>query len=228
MNNIYYNQEFKHIALIGDIINSKKIDDRFSIQTKMETVLSEINNDYKDDIDSNFMITLGDEFQGLLRSPSNITSIIEIIEREMYPVKLRFGIGIGNIDTNIIRETPFGMDGPAYHNARKMLQHIKASEKKRMVSKTDIMIEIDEAPEYSKLINTIFSLTYNIKKKWKEPQVITINEYIHSGHNQEEAAAKLGITQSAVYKRLDSANYYTYVESMRNVENSLSELFKER
>lgn len=47
--------------------------------------------------------------------------IISEMEIEMYPVKLRFGIGIGSIVTDINRELLLGADGPAYHNARKMI-----------------------------------------------------------------------------------------------------------
>lgn len=47
------------------------------------------------------MITLGDEFQGLLNNPAYAIEIVKYIQRELYPVKLRFGIGIGEISTEI-------------------------------------------------------------------------------------------------------------------------------
>ena len=57
-----------YIAIIGDIKNSKELEDRKNIQVKLKTVLNEVNEKYKLVISAKFMITLGDEFQGLLCS----------------------------------------------------------------------------------------------------------------------------------------------------------------
>lgn len=48
----------------------------------------------------------------------------------MYPVRLRFGIGFGEISTNIFCEAAIGTDGPAYYEARKMIEKLHKQEKK--------------------------------------------------------------------------------------------------
>ena len=65
------------------------------------------------------MITLGDEFQGLLEITVSILEIIKYIQREIYPIKLRFGVGIGNVSTLINHEAAIGADGPAF------MQHVR-------------------------------------------------------------------------------------------------------
>ena len=55
-----------HIAIIGDIKDLKKINNRNEVQKKLIKVLDQINEKYNEDISSNFIVTLGDEFQGLL------------------------------------------------------------------------------------------------------------------------------------------------------------------
>ena len=55
-----------YVAIIGDIIDSKKIKNRNEVQQKLKHVLSKINQSYDDIIAANFIISLGDEFQGLL------------------------------------------------------------------------------------------------------------------------------------------------------------------
>ncbi len=107
-----------YIAIIGDIIKSKNIQNRYDTQEKLRSVLASINMEYSEDIASNFMITLGDEFQGLLKNGTNVIDVILKIEKNMYPVQFRFGIGIGEITTKIDRMMPLGADGPAYSNAR--------------------------------------------------------------------------------------------------------------
>ena len=88
-----------YIAIIGDIKKSKELENRKNIQVRLNYVLSEINEKYNSVISAKFMITLGDEFQGLLCSGDRVLDIIEEIQRQMYPVEIRFGIGVGQITT---------------------------------------------------------------------------------------------------------------------------------
>ena len=108
-----------YFAIIGDIVESKKLIDRDGVQKRLNIILKDINIKFDNDIAAKFVITLGDEFQGLLSNPSNLFDIIDTIKFEMYPVRIRFGIGIGSIDTEVNSEMALGADGPAYHYARK-------------------------------------------------------------------------------------------------------------
>ena len=78
-----------YIAIIGDIKDSKKIDQRSQVQNKLRLVLEEVNEKYDSEIASKFTITLGDEFQGLLSRGANTMDIITEIEMKMHPVKIR-------------------------------------------------------------------------------------------------------------------------------------------
>jgi len=90
-----------YVAIIGDIIGSRNIENRNEVQNKLKDVLNHVNNKYAEDISAKFTITLGDEFQGLLSAGRYVMDIIQFIERKMYPVKMRFGVGIGKITTDI-------------------------------------------------------------------------------------------------------------------------------
>lgn len=90
--------EYKpYVAIIGDIIKSKSIKERKNVQEKLYQVLMKLNEKYQNDIAANFIITLGDEFQGLLHEGENVLPIIEYIQMEMHPVEIRFGIGVGKL-----------------------------------------------------------------------------------------------------------------------------------
>ena len=56
----------EYAVIIGDIVNSRAMDNRGEVQKRFRTVLSDINTKYKAYISAEFKITLGDEFQGLL------------------------------------------------------------------------------------------------------------------------------------------------------------------
>ena len=52
-----------YYAIIGDIKNSKDIENRYEVQEQLNHILNNVNLNYKDSIKANFLITLGDEFQ---------------------------------------------------------------------------------------------------------------------------------------------------------------------
>lgn len=122
-----------YIAIIGDIKKSKNIQERKIFQEKLSKTLDEVNQIYSASISSKFTITLGDEFQGLLHSGEHIMNIIQYIKKEVYPVKIRFGIGVGSISTDINYEISIGADGPGYYKARDCVDELKMLEKKKRV-----------------------------------------------------------------------------------------------
>lgn len=214
-----------YIAIIGDIKKSRELNDRNLVQKKMQRVLDEINQKYEKDTASKFMITLGDEFQGLLKCGENMMNIISEIEDRMYPVKIRFGVGVGEITTAINTEVPLGADGPAYYNSRHAIEALKNNEKKSKTAASNIMFKADGDNEASeKMLNTIMSLLTVIKNKWTNRQREVIYEYIKYGGRQKDAAQHLGITQSSVQKNLSNADYYSYKAAIDMVSNALSEI----
>lgn len=99
--------------MIGDIIKSRKLVDRNDVQLSLQDLLDNINEEYNYAIASKFLITLGDEFQGLLKPDAPVYEIISYIVEGMHPVQLRFGLGFGTLSTPL-KETAFGMDGPVF------------------------------------------------------------------------------------------------------------------
>lgn len=210
-----------YIAVIGDIINSKEINDRGSVQKKLASVLNDINIDYKEDIASKFMITLGDEFQGLLHRGSNLIKIIEEIEYRMYPVKIRFGIGVGSITTDINYEMPLGADGPAYYYAREMIEDIKSFRDKP--EECDFKIK-SESNETDLLFNTISLLLSSMKRKWTDRQRDIVHSSYYFTAKQKKIAEMFGVTQATVQKILKNADYRQYKIAMDNLAKVLGEI----
>ena len=134
----------QYYAIIGDIKRSKKIENRCEIQEKLKKILDNVNSIYNNDISAKSLITLGDEFQGLLEITAPILEIIKYIQREIYPIKLRFGVGIGNVSTLINHEAAIGADGPAFYAAREMIEFLREQEKKLKKQAADIQISVYE------------------------------------------------------------------------------------
>ena len=211
----------EYVAIIGDIIDSKKLNknDRKIIQNKLKETLDYINERYQDSIASKFMIALGDEFQGLLREQNDIINIVNEIQVAMFPIKIRFGVGIGTINTDINFNNSVEIDGPAYNLAREMIEVLRKKKNQYGEFYSEIMLCSGiKNKEFDTLINSIFSVCSVLKNSWSKRQMEIITTFIEQGYNQYKAAETLKITQSSVNRALKISNYYTYKAAIKNIE----------
>ncbi len=214
-----------YIAVIGDIIRSKKLKNRDEVQKALRGVLDSVNQKYAAAIASNFMITLGDEFQGLLHDGEDLVWILHEIEDAMHPVQIRFGVGIGEITTEIDRNMPLGADGSAYYNARSMIEQIKSMKKKVKTNESAVRIASqNESAGTDMLLNALFQLSATIRGRWSLRQREIIRAYRISDCSQNKTAQKLGITQSSVQKGLSNAGFYAYKSAMDTAAKAFSEI----
>jgi len=213
-----------YVAIIGDIIGSRNIENRNEVQNKLKDVLNHVNNKYAEDISAKFTITLGDEFQGLLSAGRYVMDIIQFIERKMYPVKMRFGVGIGKITTDIHSDLAIGSDGPAYYLARNMINELKLSEKKNKSPKSNIKVTFENQNNIEALLNTTLALCTVIKNSWTDRQRTVVYDYMEFEDQQKNMASRLGITQSSVQKSIAASNLYNYLDAMNTISKILSEI----
>lgn len=214
-----------YIAIIGDMKNSKIMNDRNSVQNELKKTLNIINEKYSQDISAKFMITLGDEFQGLLHDGGHVMHIIEDIQIEMHPVEIRFGIGVGPITTDINYEMAIGADGPGYYRARQAIEFLKENEQRNMTQDTDIRIEVDGDNEDSAaMMNTVLSLLTVIKSNWTDRQREIIRDTMKYGDSQAKTAARLNVAQSSIQRSLKSGNYYAYRDAITTLSDVLMEI----
>ena len=124
------NSERHYFALIGDIIDSRHEQDRYDVQKKLQSILSSVNAEHAAHIAADFLITLGDEFQGLLFAEKGADPIFvaDRIIDEMFPVRIRIAIGFGGIATQIRREAAIGADGEAFYRARHGMNLLRKAE----------------------------------------------------------------------------------------------------
>lgn len=214
-----------YIAVIGDIKCSKMLRNRKQMQDKLKTVLCDINTIYRNDLASKFIITLGDEFQGLLCSGENVMDIISQIQNAVYPVEIRFGIGIGDITTDINSEMSIGADGPAYYKAREAIDYLKRNEKRKQSGVTDIRLEVQGDEQGSvMMINMVLTLMTAIRHSWSDRQQEIIWDMLKHQDGQADVAMRLKIKQPTVQKLLARGNYYEYKEALDVIKSALGEI----
>ena len=216
-----------YCVIMGDIIDSRTLANRREVQRKLDEVLSNVNAKYSSGISAKFMISQGDEFQGLLETTTNIMDIIYDIQTFMFPVKLRFGIGMGEVWTDIDKDKSVRVDGPVYVCAREAINEVKNSEGKNDFPKTNLIIRFQEnLKQDSSLLNTVFSLMAMVRDQWTERQLTVINCYRNNNENQISAAKAMDISQSAVNQHLKKAHYQSYRMAEETVQKELDQIWR--
>lgn len=204
-----------YIALIGDIINSKDYSNRDEVQVLLKNKLKYLNSKYKEALKSPITITLGDEFQCLIKEPEVCFRIID--ELSLYlslnGVELRFGIGIGTIETDINESLSIGADGPAYWNAREAIKVVHKDHDNRNTS-TYLKIADDSHEEF---FNSVIRLQDLIRNNWTQTQKEFVYEILTDFGYEKIVPGKLvqrlSFSSSQVSNRLASTSIRQYISS---------------
>ena len=201
-----------YLALIADVIDSKMVQERFDLQKQLEITLQKINGLFADYLASCFTLTLGDEFQALLKVDAPVFQIIDTLRSELTPTQLRFGIGLGEIVTAIDPLQSVGADGPAYWNARAAINFVH---QKNDYGNTQIYFSSGkENQDY--FVNALIASGEAIRSGWRESQEeILLNLLKRSVYSetfsQQDLAQSLAINPSALSKRLKSSSVRVYL-----------------
>ena len=117
----------KYLVLIGDIVASRRLPARAQFQRRMKCVLQALNSRRKSLV-SPYTLTLGDEFQAVYRDADTAFADVFGLMAEIAPVQARFALSVGEIVTPINPAQSIGMDGPAFHRARALLDRLKTEQ----------------------------------------------------------------------------------------------------
>ena len=226
------------IALISDIIASRKMKEREQIQEILTSILNDINTRFKGAIESNLTITLGDEFQGIVNSAEAAFLIIDLIslrfqtrtkEEIGVEVTLRWGIGIGRLSTPIKnRKVSIGTDGPAYWHAREAIESVHQYNDYGQLNEK----LASDQPEID-FLNSIIRLQNVIKNDWtmsqKQTALIILNEAGYEEFTNQTIkkamSNQLGqaVSEQTVSKRIISTHIKQYAHSRKLVAEKIED-----
>lgn len=211
-----------YCAIIGDLINSKKLptEDRAAIQEKLKTLLNGVNEKFSSFLVSPFLMTLGDEFQGVLTAAKPSLEIIDFLGQNLleFPIHIRYGIGIGELSTNINREQALGDDGPAYHHARQGIEQLKKE------GWMGFPVSIQTGNNDCALLRCYCRLLNEIAEAWSTPQRDCILN-MEVAEEQLLVAHRLGIAPSSVSRSLRRGHYAAYHESKKTLGEYLLNVY---
>jgi hypothetical protein len=194
----------KYIILMADMINSQKMPQPVT-QNEFQHIVAKMNEIFKKDILSPLTITLGDEFQCVLKDIKSATKIVLAIEEYCIfrnsKIFLRYVITEGEIDTKINRKIAHGMVGEGFAIARKSLQVLKKLKKRFWVLS-------DEGNNF-KVYQELFVLLDMFYKKWKRDEGELI-EWLLKEKDYKRIASHMRKTPSLIWKRKKSLEIEAY------------------
>ena len=216
-----------YLALIADVIDSKMVQERFNLQKQLEKALRKMNELYGDYLASCFTLTLGDEFQALLKVDAPVFQIIDTLRSELTPTQLRFGIGLGEIVTAIDPLQSIGADGPAYWNARAAINLVH---QKNDYGNTQIYFSSGNDSK-DLLVNALIASGEAIRSGWRGSQeeilLDLLKRFVYSENfSQQDLAQSLDINPSALSKRLKSSSIRVYLRGRAAALASIQALAK--
>ncbi len=210
-----------YVALIGDMVGSRSYRPaaREEVQARLRKALSAANADErrKGDIKAEFVITTGDEFQGLLKAGADPLWFGRFVQDFMgEEPRFRFGIGKGELATKGMPEKAIGIDGPCFHNARDAIIRAKRDDATCCVEGFGNLNDIINV-----LMDNFYTQYWNLTEKQRK-----IYNY-HYLHGYEVSKIQNLVKHRApayVYKVLQKR----VVKLARKTENTISEIFTTR
>ena len=218
----------QYYALIGDIIESRHLANRAQQQEALNQVLDNLNDRYQAHLASRFSLTLGDEFQGLVKVGAPIFQMIDELRLALPELNLRFGLGLGEILTSINPALSLGADGPAYWRAREAIQQVHQQHHYETVHVYLVTGQEDQ----DTILNHSLALSEFVRSSWIQSQMETFRTildlgYYQSRFDQKRVASALGLSSSAFAKRMKSSGIKLYLDVKNDLNQAIEKLARQ-
>ena len=191
-----------------DVLNSREKNQKNLIED-FRNCTTYINNKYKKNILSPLTITLGDEFQGVIKNLSNSIKIIveleEFIIKNNFPMKLRYVLYVGEIETEINSNIAYEMLGNGLTDSRRIINNMKEKDSR-------FYIDTKEESKNS-ILNNGFNIFQNIVDKWKIEKDYEIIYSLIEFKDYKIVSEKLNKNRSLVWKRERNLNISSYTSA---------------
>lgn len=188
-------------VLLGDVVQSRRIDDREAFRERLTEVCATLNDAYETSIHADFTVLKGvDEVGGVLSSLTDAYDITRDLFEALRPYELRMVIASGTIDVGVDSRDVAEMDGPAFHRAAELLDALENS---------GLLFDMDVGKgTLDTALADEINLLLLVRQGWTDRQREIVQAYLRHG-DQAGAARELGVTQQAISDALTKASWPT-------------------
>ena len=158
----------KYAAVMFDVVDSRRYLERFDVQNILMNSVAYLNDIYGYAIKKEVVSSAGDEFQGLFLDLPTAFLYIRKLQLLIYPIKIRCGIGYGQIKYDKDEWMSSAFDGEAYYLAREAINSIN--------KKKSDAICFNTMSKYDRYLN-IFCLS-SMEIKSKQSQIARLIELV--------------------------------------------------
>ncbi|HVZ87680.1 MAG TPA: SatD family protein [Polyangia bacterium] len=204
-----------HVVVIGDVIASRASPDRKALQeelTRGAALANQLAHRAAEPL-SPYTITLGDEVQAVYARPSNVVVDILAFQSALWPVKMRFCVGLGSITTKLNTRAAIGMDGPAFYCAREGIEELKNDRTSSLAVKAERGIDVSVEDSAIRLIHASMA-------SWRETRFKLFLALLR-GADVKEIPGHLGISLTAAYKNLSDGRIALLIDAAKAIGASL-------
>jgi hypothetical protein len=196
------------VAVIGDVVQSRQLEpeQRARVQADLDGLMSRINDRYRDAVLADFLITLGDEFQGLVRRPEAIPDIVQDLREQLPRTRFRIAVSFGQLTTPL-KPVALGTDGPAWHAARALLDDW-------LKSKRDGVGFVGFGGD-DVVLNALAGLLTFHWTHLEDSQREILTTLRGGEQKRKDVAAQLGISQQNLSNRAQAAGWREYSAGMQ-------------
>ena len=184
------------VILMADIVGSSKRKGK-ALMNDFKIAVAWVNKRDKSHIASPLTITLGDEFQGVVKNTHSALQIVFDLEqylmRQENPFKLRYVIHEGKIETKLNRKNAYEMLGPGLTHAREELVALKSSRNRFKISLKD------EAVSTKLMLGMV--IYQGIVDRWTTAQQKVVSVFWEELSDYRKVAKKLKKDPTVMWRR---------------------------
>lgn len=206
-----------YAILMADIIKSRRADARVLI-SDLKKLVELMNQKWSGTLLSPLTITLGDEFQGVIRDMKSAVEMIiameEMVVTHGLQIKLRYVLNYGIIETPLNAERAYEMLGPGLTEAREKLEFIKTNRNRFFVMNAGQAMQ-------TQMINDLFQIYGKYIDDWSVKDLYFVAAFLNL-KDYKRVAEVTGINVASAWKRKKSLNideYFTCKKALLNPIN---------
>ena len=188
------------VTVIGDLVGSRRSEDRAAMHDRFARAVADVNEAYAPPV--SLRIGVGDEFQGIFASLGDAIAATLRLRMALLPRDdVRQGIGSGRVI--VLAEEPRVEDGPGWWAARSAIEEVEGYERKaalRAVRTAYVSAEAELGADQA-LVNAALMMRDQVVSGLSERSMSVLRGLLR-GRQQQEIAADLGISPSAVSQRI--------------------------
>lgn len=184
-----------NFVLMADIQGSSEKSGK-ELMFGFKKIVEKANSNFSNEILSPLTITLGDEFQGVMRSLKGSLETIFFLEEEIVKSNsifdLRYVLNYGAIETDLNPERSYEMLGPGLSHARQLLEEIKGDHRKILVNGL--------GEKKDRELNLVFELYQTLKETWPQKDIREIGKFIEL-KDYKQVAKAMGKDVSSAWRK---------------------------